>query len=240
MTTLLLPKSVTVFIPARGGSKGIPAKNLQIVRDVPLVQQAVEVALGLRHSISNVTIVVSTEDEEIRKVAESAGAKIHDRLPEHSGDSSPTEAALSDYLERHSDIPTDEVIVLMQCTSPSTTVDNLMDGIKQVCGPFDSSFIGVENHHWLYREVDGYFQPVGHHLGHRPSRQKVEPTVHETGAAYFFSKSGFERNQFRLHGKIGCVKVDMLGYIDIDEPSDLDLARKVLGRKNRTNHANSL
>lgn len=225
---------VVFFIPARGGSKGIPRKNLALIEGESLIEIAVKKALGLRHNVGlRSRVVVSTDDPEIAAEAHRTGVdEVHIRPPEISDDKSTLEQAVSHYIheESASSLEAREVFVVTQCTSPFMRGETLLRGIELVSnGECDSAFTSVENHFWLYRNVSAQsgWEPVGHSLRSRPPRQQISAGAHETGGAYFFSKSGFLEHGFRLHGKVGSLPIDHLEAIDIDEPSDLEMARLV-------------
>jgi len=219
---------VIVFIPARGGSKGIPKKNLQAIGAETLIGRSIATALRLREFFVSVRVVVSTDDQEIAAEALARGAEVHSRPERLAQDSSSSEEALLHFLD-HDEIECgpETTVAMVQCTSPSTTTEDLLSGIAALKFGFDSAFIGVENHYWLYEDTSSGYRPLGHKLDKRPSRQTIKPQVHETGAGYFFTVSSFQKFKFRLHGRITCVRVNQLGYVDIDEPEDLTLARKL-------------
>ena len=219
-------KTLLAVIPARGGSKGIPKKNLQVVGAKTLIGRSIATALKLSGNFEKVRVVVSTDDREIAAEALSQGAEVHSRPIRLAQDSSSSEEALLHFLDQIECAP-DAAVAMIQCTSPSTTTEDLLAGIAALTSGFDSAFIGVENHHWLYENTQIGYRPLGHTLDKRPSRQTIKSQVHETGAGYFFTVSSFQRSKFRLHGKIACVKVNALGYVDIDEPEDLGLAQKL-------------
>lgn len=97
--------------PARGGSKTIPRKNIKKICGKPLLAWTIEAA---KKSKLLDRYVVSTEDEEIAKIAKKYGAEVLDRPKELANDTAPTLSVLKDVLKR---IKTD-ILVLLQCTSP--------------------------------------------------------------------------------------------------------------------------
>ncbi|WP_143626384.1 acylneuraminate cytidylyltransferase family protein, partial [Streptomyces viridosporus] len=104
-------------IPARGGSKGVPAKNLAPVGGVPLVARAVRACRAARYVTD---VVVSTDDRAIAAVARQAGAEVVLRPAAIAGDTATSEAAVLHALEAHEALhgaPVD-VVLLVQCTSP--------------------------------------------------------------------------------------------------------------------------
>ena len=108
--------STLCVIPVRGGSKGIPRKNLRDVGGKPLVVWTIEQALEAK----DVRVVVSTEDEEIASVARAAGAEVIDRPAELAQDTTATEPVIvhaMDYL-RDKEGYEPEFVMLLQATSP--------------------------------------------------------------------------------------------------------------------------
>ena len=111
---------VLAIIPARGGSKGIPRKNLRLLAGRPLVIHTIEQALAARRVDR---VAVSTEDAEIAAVAKAAGAEVVARPEALASDSAPTEPVMIDALEAlaRAGGPAPETVVLLQCTSPLRT-----------------------------------------------------------------------------------------------------------------------
>lgn len=228
-------EQVLFFIPARGGSKGLPNKNLQILGGQTLIERCIQTCEETRSMMpAEGIVVVSTNDEKVAQHAERQGARVHWRPQEISGDESTTEQALEHYLRNERDVDFGEykfdLISMLQCTSPFTRSSELLAGFDLVRKSFNSAFVGIQNHFWLYRpDEQGGLVPDGHDLKFRPSRQLVSPRYHETGAAYFFTEIGFLESRFRLNGRIGCVVSDVYGSVDIDEEHDLLQARALLG-----------
>src|SRR5262245_33385601 len=109
---------VFALIPARGGSKGIPKKNLQTVGGVPLVERCARAALDARRVHG---VFVSTDDREIADCVRAAGGGVVERPAEISGDVASSEAALLHALEQwqaEGQLP--DVLVFLQATSPFT------------------------------------------------------------------------------------------------------------------------
>ncbi|HEY9766444.1 MAG TPA: acylneuraminate cytidylyltransferase family protein, partial [Chroococcales cyanobacterium] len=120
--------AVLAVIPARGGSKGIPRKNVRLLAGKPLIAHAIEAARGSR-SIDRV--VVSTDDTEIGRVAERFGAEVVWRPTEISGDTASSEAALLftlDFLESKEGYRPD-ILVFLQCTAPLTLAEDIDDTV---------------------------------------------------------------------------------------------------------------
>ena len=130
ITTGRVSPRVIAIIPARGGSKGVPGKNLRRVGGRSLVARAVDACLAARLVDA---VYVSTDDADIAKSAEAAGAEVIMRPAQLSGDTASSEAALLhalDQLIMVDDEP--EVLVFVQCTSPFIASDDLDRGIELI------------------------------------------------------------------------------------------------------------
>ena len=222
-----MKRNSLIFIPARGGSKGISNKNLQQIDGHSLVGRLVSKCVKLGANFQNLTVVVSTNDEHIATEAKKAGAAVHWRPDEICSDNSSTEEALVHYLQLQDSSTQSTAVAMLQCTSPFTSSSEILEGFRCLSSGFNSAFIGVRNHFWLYANKNGSKEPIGHQLDKRPSRQSIPEQYHETGAGYFFLAEEFLQHRFRLFGRIGFVDAGYLGYVDIDEPEDLAFAKKI-------------
>ena len=215
--------SVIAVIPARGGSKGVPGKNLRWVGGSPLVARAVAAALASR-SIDRV--IVSTDDAAIAAAARIAGAETMAREPALSGDEASSESVLLDVLDRLEaldDHPT--TIVFMQATSPFIDPRHLDEAIGRVRdGTEDVVFSAVETFAFLWKHGEGGMTGANHDRTIRPRRQDREPHFRETGAFYVMDAAGFRAARFRFFGSVGIVTVDERAAIEIDTAAELELA----------------
>ncbi|MFC7307318.1 cytidylyltransferase domain-containing protein [Streptomyces monticola] len=120
-------RRVLAVIPARGGSKGVPAKNLAPVAGVPLVARAVRECRSARHVTD---VVVSTDDQAIAAVAREAGAEVVLRPAAIAGDTATSEAAVLHAMDAHEALhgARVDVVLLVQCTSPFLTREDV-DGV---------------------------------------------------------------------------------------------------------------
>ncbi len=216
--------SAWAIIPARGGSKGVPGKNLAPVAGRSLVRRAVEACVEAR-TIDRV--VVSTDDPDIAREAAASGAEVVDRPVELAGDAASSESAVLHALERlrHGDAPLPDVTLLVQCTSPFTTADDL-DRLVALTDEFDSVFTAVASHAFLWkRSPSGQIVGVNHDPSRRLPRQQLEPEFAESGNAYAMRTSGFLEHRHRFFGAIGMLEIDESRALEIDTPSDLARAR---------------
>ncbi|MEZ0141459.1 acylneuraminate cytidylyltransferase [Microbacterium sp. NRRL B-14842] len=218
-------QTAVAIIPARGGSKQIPRKNLERVGGVPLVARAVHAA---RAAACFDLVIVSTDDDEIAVAAEEAGARVIRRPAELSGDTATSEAAILhalDELEREGE--RFEVVAFLQATSPFLPSAALADAVAEVQqGESDSVFSAVETYGFLWRRgADGTAEAINHEAGHRPRRQDREPHYLETGAFYVFRVDGFRTHRHRFFGRIGIAPVSEETAIEIDDAAQLQAAR---------------
>ena len=215
---------VLVVIPARGGSKGVPGKNLARVGGVPLVVRAVRAAL----QASRVTrVAVSTDDASIAAAATAAGATVVRRPTDLSSDTASSEAALRHAVDVLYGKRPDElaVVMLVQCTSPFLTAGELDEVAAAVTdGGADTAFTAAPSHGFLWR-CAGDAHGVNHDPAGRPRRQDREPEWLETGAAYAMRADGFAEHRHRFFGRIVAVPTDPARVLEIDEPADLERAR---------------
>ncbi|GAB2452214.1 N-acylneuraminate cytidylyltransferase [Conyzicola lurida] len=214
---------IVAVIPARGGSKGIPRKNLREVGGVPLIVRAIRSA---RASDSVDRVVVTTDDAEIRAVALAAGADVVDRPETIAGDEASSEAALLHALDALDDrgVST-RILVFIQATSPFIDTDALEGAIARVDGgEADVVFAAVETHAFLWRLGDEGATGINHDHSFRPRRQDREPQWQETGAFYVMRAAGFRERGYRFFGSVGVAAVDERYAMEIDTPEQLAAA----------------
>jgi CMP-N-acetylneuraminic acid synthetase len=217
--------SVLAVIPARGGSKGVPGKNVAEVGGVPLVARAARACLG---ATPVTAVVVTTDDAAIAVAARAAGAEVVDRPPAIAGDTATSEAAvlhaLDVYEARHETAV--DVVLLVQCTSPFLTSEEI-DAVAAAVteGGADSALTVAPFHGFLWRDgSDGGFG-VNHDKSSRPRRQDRPEDLLETGAAYAMRVDGFRAAGHRFFGRTAPVRTDPARVLEIDEPDDLTRAR---------------
>jgi YrbI family 3-deoxy-D-manno-octulosonate 8-phosphate phosphatase len=217
---------VLAVVPARGGSKGVPGKNLANVGDDPLIARAVR---ALRAATRVDEVVVSTDSPDIAAVAEACGATVLPRPAELSGDAVSSEAVLLHTLdearERHGADP--EVVLLVQCTSPFIATETIEGVVSLILDEgWDCAFTAVRVHEFLWqRDSAGAAVAVNHNAAARPRRQERTPEYRETGAVYGMRVPGFRGARHRFFGRIGLVETPATHAVEIDSPEDLAIAR---------------
>ena len=197
-------KSLAI-IPARGGSKGVPNKNLLKVGSMPLVARAI---LACKSANLLGGVYVSSDAPEILKVASSFDAETIKRPKKLSSDISSSESVILHFLDHLSknDICCD-VVVMVQCTSPFINPDDINKLIKCCSNSdFDSAFLATKFDHFIWdSEEDGTGKGINfNNKEQRKRRQDLDPQFLEAGSVYAFKKSSFllERNRFCGRTKI--------------------------------------
>lgn len=215
---------VVAVIPARGGSKGVPRKNVRRVGGMPLIARAVQAAAAAERVD---LVVVSTDDPEIAAVAAAAGAQVVDRPADLAGDTASSESAVRhavDTLEASGlEVGT---IVFVQATSPfipSAGIDEAVTAVRD--DGYDSAFSAVETYGFLWgRDASGTAAAINHDSAFRPRRQDRDPHYLETGAFYAFDAAGFRAAGHRFFGRTAIIEVPEASAIEIDDEHQLAMA----------------
>ena len=223
--------SAVAIIPARGGSKGIPLKNLQKIGGRSLLARAIETA---QRSTGIDTVVVSTDHQGIAEEARAHGAEVVMRPDDISGDTASSESALLYTLAQLSRThrPFD-ITVFIQCTSPFISPQDLDEATEAVAaGRHDVVFSAAVDHSFLWKlSSDNTAEAVGHSAEFRPRRQDREPHYSETGAFYVMRTAGFQESGHRFFGSIGIQEVPEDDAREIDSLSDLTLLRALADQR---------
>ncbi|MFF6984885.1 MULTISPECIES: cytidylyltransferase domain-containing protein [unclassified Streptomyces] len=245
-------RRVLAVIPARGGSKGVPAKNLAPVGGVPLVARAVR---ECRASRLVTDVVVSTDDQAIAAAARQAGAEVVLRPAAIAGDTATSEAAVLHAMDAHEALhgASVDVVLLVQCTSPFIVredVDGIVNAI--VANGADTAHTVAPFHGFVWRDADdeatAVVEParseevggatkvanstvasggygVNHDKSFRPRRQDRPQDFLETGAVYGMDAAGFRKVGHRFFGRTELVRTDPARVLEIDDPHELARAR---------------
>lgn len=207
--------NVIAIIPARGGSKGIPRKNIQEIGGKPLISHSIEAAKQSTHVN---LVVVSTDDEEIARIAEKNGAEICWRPAEISGDSASSESALLHVLETYEC----DLLVFLQCTAPLTTAEDIDGTIEALLNNDADTALAVAPFHYFLWDTNG--EGINHDKKVRKLRQERAPQYLETGSVYVMKTQGFLKRKHRFFGKTVLYEVPAERVVEIDEPVDLEIA----------------
>jgi len=223
------------LIPARGGSKGIPKKNIKPLGDKELIRYSIEV--GLESKFID-TLIVSTDDTTIAKISKAAGAEIPFIRPAHlASDSSPTIDTVLHALEFYAqqNIYFDAVC-LLQATTPFRAVEDIDKAIQIFKEKEADCLLSVRevphhyNPHWVFEEnkKDGLLKIATGEKEIITRRQALPKTYHRDGALYI-TKTEILRNQQSLYGeKIAYCILENSAQINIDTMEDWKLAEAYL------------
>lgn len=213
------------IIPARGGSKRLPNKNILSLGGIPLIAHSILYAQKNTAIIEHV--YVSTDDEAIKKIALQYGAKVIDRPESLSGDWEPTVSALQHVLEAL-DFEVENV-VLLQPTNPLREEKLLAEAFEiYQQGIYDSLFTVSRNHQKLGVIMENKFLPFNYAIGQRS--QDLEPLYFENGLLYITRASLILENSIISETAYPFEVNHIFANIDIDTQEDLDYAEYLIGK----------
>ena len=216
---------IVAVIPARGGSKTIPRKNIKPFLGKPLIYYSIRAALTA-NSISEV--YVSTEDAEIKRISKSFGATIIDRPMELAGDQTSTFGVI-----QHSGktLNSPDIIVVLQPTSPMRTAEEIDVAIQLLDAETETVVSVCEIKKYLWEIKGGFGKPL---FFERLPRQEMRPMYFENGSIYVTRSKVYRENDDKLgmgissKGKTKLYLMNDRHAIDIDTESDWIICENVL------------
>jgi len=210
---------VVSVILARGGSKGIPRKNIVDINGKPLLYYTIKASL--ESSVEQTW--VSTDDEEIATIAYECGARVLKRPAKMSTDKSTSESALIHFAEQ---VEFDHV-VFIQPTSPLLKAKYIDEGLSMT-SDYDSIFSAYIQH-WTPRWTKELpSKPIGWDPNNRPRRQDADEVYIENGSFYITSKEALLKSGVRFSGRIGVVEMPLGESYQIDTYEDLEFIKRVI------------
>uniref|UniRef100_A0A3B1JBQ4 N-acylneuraminate cytidylyltransferase n=1 Tax=Astyanax mexicanus TaxID=7994 RepID=A0A3B1JBQ4_ASTMX len=217
-------RHTAAVILARGGSKGIPLKNIKMLAGVPLIGWVIRAAQdsGVFHSIW-----VSTDHEEIERVAKKWGAQVHRRSPEVSKDTSTSLETLQEFSRLNPDV---DIICNIQATSPCLHPCHLKQAVEMMTEQgYDSVFSVVRRHHFRWQEVkkreNTFTKPLNLDPSRRPRRQDWDGELCENGSFYFATKE-LVGNGLLQGGRMAYFEMLPEYSVDIDVDIDWPVAEQ--------------
>ena len=220
--------SIIAIIPARGGSKGIPHKNVTTVAGRPLIEWSIKHCLNAQKIDA---VYVSSDSSEILEVSKAAGADCIVRPKDISGDTASSESAWIHAIThiKNQNIQL-EKIVGIQATSPirdSEDLDKAIQYFEQ--NNLDSLFSSnmIEDHN-IWRMDGEVFISDNYDYKKRWRRQDIQPKYLENGNFYIFTPEGIINSNNRLSGKIGTYVMDKHKSFQIDEQIDIDICTAMI------------
>jgi N-acylneuraminate cytidylyltransferase len=224
---------IPCIIPARGGSKGIPHKNVVPLTGKPLIVWSIEQAQEAR---CVGTVCVATDAEEIATVAEAHGASVFWRSEESARDDAPSERVLKEVIEAW--FAEASAVVFLQATSPVRRRGEIDKAYEQfVSSGADSLFSACRVHGYTW-------EMYGHHIvsGYQERRpRQLEPVERweENGSIYIFKPEVLRRYGTRLGGRIAVHSMPRLASFQVDELGDVELIERVMELNHADSHAAS-
>jgi CMP-N,N'-diacetyllegionaminic acid synthase len=221
---------VDALIPARGGSVGIPRKNMRLVAGRPLIDLTIDAATHCRLVRS---VYVSTDDEEIARHAERRGVLVIHRPPKLAANHSAMADTVSHALEERPQLG--PYIALLQPTSPLRNANHLEQAILSYRSSAAETCISVtdcEQHplkSFLLGE-DGHLQPIRSVSDLQANRQQLPRALRQNGAIYLFRRATFiETRSFFIAPALPFVMPPEVS-LDVDRPEDLELCAQRLAK----------
>ena len=225
---------ILVVIPARGGSKGIPRKNIRLLGGKPLIAHTIEMAKASDYVDD---VVVTTDDNEIKFIAEKFEAETVKRDGKLAEDSIPLDPVIYDATIQKEKISDEQydVVITVQPTSPLLKTKTLDLAIKTLLEPnndgeyYDTIISVVDDRHlsWGYDEENKKYFPL---YKERVNRQYLPKAYKETGSI-FATKREFVKENSRLGDNIGLIEISKQESIDIDNYEDWWVAERILKKK---------
>ena len=220
-----MKNKVIAIILARGGSKGIPRKNVLEFARHPLVAWSV---IQAKQTKEIDEVYISSDSDEILEIAQSYGAKVIKRPDEYAGDTAKSEEAILHALKvLGSD---QEIIIMLEPTAPLRKPNDLGNAVKLFRKKgWDSCFSGAALHSFLIwkRDNKGKLTSINYDYKNQGPRQMREPDYHENGAIYMFKPEIVLKNKNRFGGNIGIFPNDFWQSFELDEPEEWNFVELV-------------
>lgn len=230
---------ILTIIPARGGSKGVPGKNIKLLNGKPLLAYTSEIALQSKHLTE---VIVSTENEQIIEVAKSLGIKVPFIRPMAlAQDNTPTIDAIIHALHwyENKNIFFDAVC-LLQITSPFRTLEFLDKAIEKFIKSDCDSLVSVQrvpheyNPHWTFEmNEEGNLKIATGETEIISLRQELPTAYHRDGSIYITTTEVLLTDH-SLYGKsTAFIESDTELYVNIDTLADWDKAEEMIKKQQK-------
>lgn len=218
----MLKKNICL-IPLRGGSKGIPNKNITLLNNKPLCYYAIKASLN-SDLISETW--VSTDDDNIEKVCLELGAKVHRRNPKTGTDTATSNSVIFDFLTSKKYDSNKHNLLLIQATNPFIFSEDLDSALLKFNNSHYDMMIGVNRtHNFIWRENnEGNIYLVNTKVRRR---QDAPKEFLENGSYYIYDIKKFYDGTYDKFERVGYNINTSKIFVDIDEPFDLEIAEKL-------------
>ena len=216
---------ILAFIPARGGSKGIPNKNIKLFNGKPLIEWTIKSAL--KSKLIN-KVIVSSDSKKILSLSKKFGADVILRPKNISGNSATTESAIMHYIKNTKE--SFDTIVILSPTSPLRKKKDIDNAIKEFRSKkLDSCFSASKLLDFLIWKLNKKkkYESINYDFQNRGIRQKREPNYVENGSIYVFKTKLIKYYNNRMAGKIGMYLMNIWQSFEIDEKDDWKLLETI-------------
>ncbi len=213
------------FIPARGGSKSIPFKNIKSFCGKPLIYWTIKAAVETNKVDQVVIATDSLEIEETVKSFSFDKVKVYRRDKKNAEDTSSTESVILEYLSK-SNLSNKDCFILIQATSPLLIKNDIEKGLN-IFNENDSVLSCVKSKRFLWSDKG---KPLNYDYKNRPRRQDFAGFLMENGAFYISSIHDILKSENRISGKIGVSEMPEYTAVEIDEEEDWIIAESLMRR----------
>lgn len=205
------------FVPARGGSKSIPLKNIKTFCGKPLIYWALK---ALQDCPVIDLVYLATDSDEIESFARSfdfSKLNVYRRSSANAEDQSSTESVMLEFIH-HENYTGDELFMLVQATSPFVTAKDITQAVEQYKNSDFDSLLSCSKTKRFFWNSNG--TPVNYDFKARPRRQDFDGFLMENGAFYLNTVGSIVKYKNRLSGKIGIFEMEEFAGHELDEPHD--------------------
>ena len=219
---------VVCIIPARGGSKGLPGKNIKSINGKPLL--AWSVLQAVNSSLINAGVYVSSENSEILKVAEEYGASSILRPDDLATDIASSEDALVHAIQTISNDKKIDLVVFLQCTSPIRNTGDIDKAIETIVQNEGDSLLSVQElrDYFVWENSNGVAHSHNFDYRNRQRRQDLPVRYLENGSIYVFKPDLLLTGGNRLGGKICSYLMAKMASQQIDDQADFEFCEAIM------------
>ena len=223
-------KKIVTIIPARGGSKSIPKKNIINFCGKPLIAWSIEQALGAK--IKN-RVYVSTDDTEIAKISKAYGANIIWRPRTLARDTSSSEEALLHAVSEIEKKSAVDFVIFLQATSPIRTSEDIDNAMRCfVSNKADSLFsVALLEDYCIWEIKNNAYKSVTYDYKNRGRRQDRKSCYLENGSIYIFKPEILKKYKNRFGSKVSMYMMPFWKSYEIDNYEDIEICRYFMENK---------
>jgi len=230
MSTNPLSHKCVAIIPARGGSRAIPGKNIMDFCGKPLIAWTIEQARASKHINK---VYVTTDDKKIGRISRRYGAEVIERPANIATDISTSEEAILHAISKMEKYEKINIVIFLQATSPLRAKDDIDRAIEKFHSEnADSLFSGskIEDYFiWEKRENNCFSVTYDYHR--RRPRHEIKPQYLENGSIYIFRPSLIKKEVNRLWGRIVVYEMPFWKSFQLDKHSDLEICEYYMRKK---------